>query len=57
MLCTRQYPVERAARVAVSTVRVALEAHALDKVVFCCFSAGHLAIYQGILGDAVAVQA
>ena len=53
MLCTRQYPVERAARVAVSTVRVALEAHALDKVVFCCFSAEDLSRYEALLSRGV----
>lgn len=48
------YPVEQAARVAVSTVRAALPAlPAIHEVTFCCFSAGDLAIYEALLrGDA-----
>jgi O-acetyl-ADP-ribose deacetylase (regulator of RNase III) len=46
------YPVERAARVAVSTVRASLqEQDPLDEVIFCCFSGGDLAIYEGILQE------
>lgn len=45
------YPIELAAEVAVNTVRSALsEAGSLEEVVFCCFSAGDLAVYQRVLG-------
>jgi O-acetyl-ADP-ribose deacetylase len=46
------YPVERAAHIAVATVRAALAA--LDhprEVVFCCFSSADLAIYEALLDD------
>lgn len=45
------YPVEPAARLAVSTVREALAdaASPVEEVVFCCFSAGDLAIYESVL--------
>ncbi|BEP41815.1 O-acetyl-ADP-ribose deacetylase [Variovorax sp. V15] len=45
------YPVEPAARLAVSTVREALAdaASPVEEVVFCCFSAGDLAIYEAVL--------
>ena len=44
------YPLEQAARIAVSTVREALPEHpAIEEVLFCCFSAGDLAEYEGIL--------
>jgi len=44
------YPVELAANVAVATVRSSvLEFPAIQKVLFCCFSASDLAIYQAIL--------
>lgn len=45
------YPVEPAARLAVSTVREALAdaASPVEEVVFCCFSAGDLAIYEAML--------
>jgi len=44
------YPVERAARVAVQTVRSALAGAAMpEEVIFCCFSAGDLAVYQRVL--------
>lgn len=49
------YPAEPAARLAVATVRAALAepAHAtLAEVVFCCFSAADLALYQPLLADA-----
>lgn len=49
------YPAEPAARLAVATVRAALAepAHAaLAEVVFCCFSATDLALYQPLLADA-----
>jgi O-acetyl-ADP-ribose deacetylase (regulator of RNase III) len=51
------YPIERAAAVAVRTVRaeVADPAHAaLDEVIFCCFSAEDLRIYEEWLRAATA---
>lgn len=46
------YPAEPAAEIAVRTVRSALQQHpAIDEVVFCCFSAAALAIYQRFLGS------
>jgi len=45
------YPVEPAARIAVQTVRDAADAlGAFDDIVFCCFSARDLALYQSLLG-------
>ena len=45
------YPVELAAAVAVAAVRAALlDQPAIEEVVFCCFSAADLAIYQSVLG-------
>lgn len=47
------YPVERAARVAVATVRAAIPAFpAIREVIFCCHSAADLAVYQALLADA-----
>jgi O-acetyl-ADP-ribose deacetylase (regulator of RNase III) len=47
------YPKQPAARIAVSTVRSALQTHAsVEEVVFCCFSAGDLRIYQDLLEGA-----
>ncbi len=47
------YPVERAAAVAVDTVRTVLEElRGIREVVFCCFSASDLALYQRLLGEA-----
>jgi O-acetyl-ADP-ribose deacetylase (regulator of RNase III) len=47
------YPLELAARVAVETVRSALaEPGSLREVVFCCFSAGDLAVYRRLLDAA-----
>jgi len=46
------YPVELAAPVAVSTVRSMLpELPALEDVIFCCFSAADLAVYERALRD------
>jgi O-acetyl-ADP-ribose deacetylase (regulator of RNase III) len=46
------YPIEHAARVAVTTVRSAMqEFSAIQEVVFCCFSAVDLAIYTRRLGE------
>ena len=47
------YPVESAAKIAVSTVRSALlEFSGVQEVIFCCFSAGDLRVYQDLLKDA-----
>ena len=47
------YPVEDAARVAVSAVRRFVEQPSiLEEVVFCCFSAADLTIYQRLLKSA-----
>lgn len=44
------YPVHEASKVAVSTVKAFLsEGHGLERVVFCCFSAADLAIYEAAL--------
>ena len=44
------YPIERAAAIAVSTVRASIgEREGLEEVLFCCFSATDLAIYETIL--------
>jgi O-acetyl-ADP-ribose deacetylase len=47
------YPIEQAAQVAVSTVRDSLREEAsLEEVVFCCFSAGDLTVYEAALQPA-----
>lgn len=44
------YPAESAAQIAVRTVRSALHRHpTIEDVVFCCYSAAALAIYERIL--------
>jgi O-acetyl-ADP-ribose deacetylase (regulator of RNase III) len=47
------YPVEDAAQVAVRTVRSVLAEAAvpLEELVFRCFSAGDLRVYQRLLGE------
>jgi O-acetyl-ADP-ribose deacetylase (regulator of RNase III) len=46
------YPIEQAAHIAVVTVRAALTAApGIGEVAFCCFSAGDLAVYRGLLAD------
>lgn len=46
------YPIEEASRVAVATVRRALEASGgVRSVIFCCFSAADLAVYQAALAE------
>lgn len=46
------YPVEQAARIAVSTVRSTLQQFPdIQEVVFCCFSAGDLAVYENALSE------
>ncbi|MFO1350326.1 MAG: O-acetyl-ADP-ribose deacetylase [Gammaproteobacteria bacterium] len=50
------YPLALAAPIAVSTVRGATREHGtLREVVFCCFSAHDLAVYEGILSAASAL--
>jgi O-acetyl-ADP-ribose deacetylase (regulator of RNase III) len=47
------YPVELAAQVAVASVRQASQqSSSVTEVVFCCFSAQDLAVYERLLGDA-----
>ena len=49
------YPVEQAAKVAVSTVRSSVqEFSAIRKVIFCCFSASDLAVYEAVLSGKAA---
>jgi len=44
------YPIELAARVAIAAVRSSLqEIPSIQEVVFCCFSAADLAVYEGAL--------
>jgi O-acetyl-ADP-ribose deacetylase (regulator of RNase III) len=44
------YPIEAAAGVAVSTVRAFGTNTSVDEVIFCCFSASDLAVYENVLG-------
>jgi len=47
------YPVESAAKIAVSTVRTTLQEFTeVREVTFCCFSAGDLRVYLDLLKDA-----
>lgn len=49
------YPVALAAAVAIASVREqVLEPTAIEEVVFCCFSAEDLAVYERALGEAAA---
>ncbi|UCJ14958.1 O-acetyl-ADP-ribose deacetylase [Pseudomonas sp. MM211] len=46
------YPIDQAARIAVTTVRAEWADHpGIDQAVFCCFSAGDLAVYQQALTE------
>ncbi len=46
------YPVEAAARVAVASVRAALpRLPSIEEVVFCCFSADDLRVYERVLAE------
>ena len=46
------YPVDLAAATAVEAVRSSLQqAATIREVIFCCFSSGDLAVYEGILGS------
>jgi len=46
------YPIELAAKVAVDTVRLVMkdEPGVIEEVIFCCFSAGDLRVYEGLIG-------
>ncbi len=45
------YPLEAAAAIAVATARAAAAQYpVIEEVVFCCFSADDLAVYQRLLG-------
>lgn len=47
------YPIEQAARVAVTSIRNSLEqSESVREVIFCCFSEADLAVYENILGEA-----
>ena len=47
------YPIARAARIAVATVRATVPAFpAIREVIFCCHSAADLAVYQALLAEA-----
>ena len=46
------YPIELAAKVAVTTVRSSLRVHpAMKEIIFCCFSERDLLVYEGILNE------
>jgi O-acetyl-ADP-ribose deacetylase (regulator of RNase III) len=46
------YPIELAARIAVTTVRSSLgDAPSLEEVTFCCFSPRDLQVYESVLGE------
>ena len=48
------YPIELAAEVAVSTVRQSLQQPStVAEVIFCCFSAGDLRVYERVLAQTV----
>ncbi|UYG01292.1 MULTISPECIES: O-acetyl-ADP-ribose deacetylase [unclassified Halomonas] len=45
-----RFPIERAAEVAVETVKAALSEHStVESVTFCCFSESDLAVYEALL--------
>jgi O-acetyl-ADP-ribose deacetylase (regulator of RNase III) len=47
-----RFPLERATRIAIAEVRRALEADpGVEKVVFCCFSAGDAAVYERVADE------
>ncbi len=49
-----RFPLERATHIAVSEVRSALDRHRdIERVVFCCFSARDLEVYDRIAGKVV----
>ncbi len=51
-----RFPVERAARIAVTTVTAAVAGTSLEQVLFCCFSADDLAIYEEFLASLEGVE-
>jgi O-acetyl-ADP-ribose deacetylase (regulator of RNase III) len=44
------YPIEKAAPLAVSTVRASVDGTSIRDIIFCCFSASDLAVYEQTLG-------
>ena len=49
------YPIEAAARIAVATIReCALQFPAIREILFCCYSANDLAMYEGVLAATAA---
>ena len=47
------YPIELAAKVAVTTVRSSVqEIPSIREVIFCCFSVSDLQVYEAVLGEA-----
>jgi O-acetyl-ADP-ribose deacetylase (regulator of RNase III) len=49
------YPIELAAKIAVSTVRTSVqELQCIREVVFCCFSRSDLLVYERLLGETAA---
>ncbi len=46
-----RFPPERAAEIAVRTVRQSLPGSGVERVVFCCFSEAALAIYRSLLSQ------
>jgi len=47
------YPMELAAKVAVTTVRSSVqEIPSIREVIFCCFSVSDLQVYEAVLGEA-----
>jgi O-acetyl-ADP-ribose deacetylase (regulator of RNase III) len=46
------FPLERATRIALAEVRAGLDRHpTVERVVFCCFSAGDLEVYRRLAAD------
>jgi O-acetyl-ADP-ribose deacetylase (regulator of RNase III) len=46
------YPLREAARIAVAAARgFAVEAFSLERIIFCCFSAGDKSVYDELLAD------
>jgi O-acetyl-ADP-ribose deacetylase (regulator of RNase III) len=51
------YPPDEAARIAIATVKAALEtAPSIERVVFVCFGAETLAVYRGLAGGSSAAE-
>lgn len=49
------YPIQQAAQVAVAAVKAAVaDFPAIRDVIFCCFSAGDLQVYERVLGESAA---